>query len=108
TDSPNAAFDVTGMRPGPGLTPQQLTVTTGLADPNLESDAMDAYERLLLDVMRGDQTLFARADEVDRLWQICAPVLDNPPPALSYERCSWGPEPALALPGPAGWRLADD
>ena len=49
-----------------------------------------------------------RADEVDRLWQICAPVLDNPPTALSYERCSWGPEPALQLPGPAGWRLADD
>ncbi|MCV7074119.1 hypothetical protein H7H73_31415, partial [Mycobacterium rufum] len=38
-----------------------------------------AYERLLLDVMRGDQTLFARADEVDRLWQICQPVLDHPP-----------------------------
>ena len=108
TDSPNAAFDLTSMRPGPGLTPQQLTVTTGVADPNLESDAMDAYERLLLDAMRGDQTLFARADEVDRLWQICAPVLDNPPTALSYERCSWGPEPALQLPGPAGWRLADD
>ena len=108
TGSPHAAFDMTAMRPGPGLTPQQRTVTTGLADPNLESDAMDAYERLLFDAMRGDQTLFARGDEVDRLWQVCAPVLDDPPTALTYERCSWGPEPALRLPGPAGWRLADD
>ena len=76
--------------------------------PRLQGVGGTRYLDLLLDAMRGDQTLFARADEVDRLWQICAPVLDNPPTALSYERCSWGPEPALQLPGPAGWRLADD
>lgn len=108
SDVPHAAFDLTSMQPGAGLQPYPLTVTTGLVSSDRETGAMDAYERLLLDAMRGDQTLFARADEVDRLWQVCAPVLDNPPTALSYEPCSWGPDPALHLPGSAGWRLADD
>lgn len=108
TDSPEAAIDLKTKRPGPGLDLQPWTVTAALTDPEQSPDEMDAYERLLLDAMRGDQTLFARADEVDRLWQVCAPVLDDPPTAQSYERCSWGPDPALQLPGPAGWRLADD
>ena len=36
----------------------------------------DAYERLLLDVMRGDPTLFARRDEVEAAWTIVQPILD--------------------------------
>ena len=57
--------------------------------------------------MRGDQTLFTRSDEVDRLWQICQPVLDAPPSTQSYAKGSWGPDDALALPGERGWRLPD-
>jgi glucose-6-phosphate 1-dehydrogenase len=57
--------------------------------------------------MHGDQTLFARSDEVDRLWQVCQPVLDNPPRPQTYEKGSWGPKPALTLPGARGWRLSD-
>ena len=67
--------------------------------------SQEAYERLLLDVMRSDQTLFARADEVDRLWQVCQPVLDAPPTTHRYAKGSWGPEPSLDLPGPRGWQL---
>jgi glucose-6-phosphate 1-dehydrogenase len=63
-----------------------------------EDDPLEAYERLLLDVMRGDQTLFTRSDEVLRLWEVCQPVLDAPPPVHPYERGSWGPAAALALP----------
>lgn len=55
-----------------------------------------------------DQTLFTRAGEVDRLWQICQPVLDSPPNVASYARGSWGPQEALALAGPDGWRLPDE
>ena len=49
-----------------------------------ESDPLEAYERLMLDVMRGDRTLFISSDEVERLWEICQPVLDRRPalPAL--------------------------
>jgi glucose-6-phosphate 1-dehydrogenase len=78
-----------------------------MARTDHEDDALDAYERLLLDVMRGDQTLFARGDEVDRLWQVCQPVLDHPPSVQPYRKGSWGPESALTLPGPRGWRLPD-
>jgi glucose-6-phosphate 1-dehydrogenase len=45
------------------------------------------------------------SDEVDRLWQICEPVLESPPTAIPYQKGSWGPEEALELPGAAGWRL---
>jgi glucose-6-phosphate 1-dehydrogenase len=105
SDSP--AFDVhlLAKRPGPELTLTPLTFHLDLADEDLGDTPLEAYERLLLDVMHGDQTLFTRADEVDRLWQICQPVLDSPPTIRGYPRGSWGPDEALALPGPSGWRL---
>jgi glucose-6-phosphate 1-dehydrogenase len=56
--------------------------------------------------MLGDQALFTRADGVERLWEISAPLLDNPPPVEPYPPGSWGPEPALArLAAPFHWRL---
>ncbi len=59
----------------------------------------DAYERLLLDVIRGDPTLFTRRDEVEAEWSIVQPVLDvwagpeSPSPYL-YPAGTWGPEEA--------------
>ncbi len=59
----------------------------------------DAYERLLLDVIRGDPTLFTRRDEVEAEWAIVQPILDawasphTPEPDL-YPAGSWGPEQA--------------
>ncbi|MCZ8382068.1 glucose-6-phosphate dehydrogenase [Mycobacterium sp. CPCC 205372] len=96
-------------RPGPDLSlmPVSLHVDLAEADPDGDSP-LEAYERLLLDVMRGDQTLFTRADEVDRLWQVCQPVLDARPPVRPYAEGSWGPDEALALPGVSGWRLPDE
>jgi glucose-6-phosphate 1-dehydrogenase len=55
----------------------------------------DAYERLLLDAMVGDPTLFIRSDEVDQAWQIVDPILDawaEPgTPLASYPAGTWGP-----------------
>jgi glucose-6-phosphate 1-dehydrogenase len=56
----------------------------------------DAYERLLLDAMEGDASLFARADEVEAAWAICDPILkewadSDSPPLLTYEPMCWGP-----------------
>ena len=39
------------------------------------SQSPEAYERLILDTMRGDATLFARNDEVEAAWAICDPIL---------------------------------
>ncbi|HEX2281587.1 MAG TPA: glucose-6-phosphate dehydrogenase, partial [Thermomicrobiales bacterium] len=59
----------------------------------------DAYERLLLDVIRGDPTLFTRRDEVEAEWAIVQPILDvwaDPavPAPFPYVAGSWGPEEA--------------
>ena len=106
-DSPTAAIHLNLKKPGPdmALTCATFALDLGVEDP--EDVPLEAYERLLLDVMRGDQTLFTRSDEVDRVWQVCQPVLDNPPPVQPYEPGSWGPEAALRLPGPDGWHLPD-
>ncbi|HVB02548.1 MAG TPA: glucose-6-phosphate dehydrogenase [Chitinophagaceae bacterium] len=62
----------------------------------------EAYETLLLDVMRGDATLFMRADQVEAAWKIIMPILDSwnarPPMDFpNYAPDSWGPEDAEAL-----------
>jgi glucose-6-phosphate 1-dehydrogenase len=64
----------------------------------------DAYERLILDCMRGDPTLFAREDEVEEAWRFCTAILDgwraHPPDPVNcpnYEAGTWGPEEAHAF-----------
>ena len=61
----------------------------------------DAYERLLIDVVRGDPTLFMRRDEVETAWAWVEPILEvwrerNEPPR-PYAAGSWGPTAAIAL-----------
>jgi glucose-6-phosphate 1-dehydrogenase len=45
----------------------------------------DGYETLLLDIMRGDQTLFVRSDFLELSWKLYEPVLKAPPPVHSYQ-----------------------
>jgi glucose-6-phosphate 1-dehydrogenase len=108
SDSPQFKVDLVAKRPGPELDLMPLHLRVDVGDEDPDDTPLEAYERLLLDVMRGDQTLFTRADEVDRLWQVCQPVLDNPPTAHPYPQGSWGPEQALELPAPHGWRLPEE
>ena len=65
--------------------------------------APEAYERLLLDVMIGDTTLFIREDEVDAAWQIVQPVLDGIAeglvPVRRHAAGTWGPPAADAIVG---------
>ena len=67
--------------------------------------ALDAYERLIHDVMVGDRTLFTSSEAIERLWEISQPVLEDPPPVCSYEPGSWGPPEADALIAPRRWHL---
>ncbi len=62
----------------------------------------EAYERLLLDVMLGDQSLFTRTDEVESAWRFITSLLDawkrpDAPPPVNYVAGSWGPHEADAL-----------
>jgi glucose-6-phosphate 1-dehydrogenase len=51
----------------------------------------DAYERLLDDVMDGQQQRFARPETIEREWRIVTPILDLPSAPLPYESGTWGP-----------------
>jgi glucose-6-phosphate 1-dehydrogenase len=73
------------------------------------SQSPEAYERLILDTMRGDATLFARNDEVEAAWTIVDPILEawrsQPGPLPQYEPGSSGPAEADALMEPGSrWR----
>jgi glucose-6-phosphate 1-dehydrogenase len=57
----------------------------------------DAYETLLLDVLKGDQTLFVHADETEAAWQLYAPLLDRRVEPVPYAAGTWGPPEAEAL-----------
>ena len=70
----------------------------------------DPYERLLLDALVGDPTLFLRTDEVMQAWRIVAPILEawakDDPPIAPYRAGTWGPVDADALVARDGrrWR----
>ncbi len=62
----------------------------------------EAYERLLLDAIQGDASLFMRSDEIERAWAIVDPLVaavEQPeaPTPSNYERGTWGPHCADAL-----------
>ena len=67
-----------------------------------KADPPEAYETLLLDVMRGDATLFMRADQVETAWKVLEPVLEiwqavSPVDFPNYPAGTWGPEDAETL-----------
>ena len=72
----------------------------------------DAYERLLMDVVRGNQTLFMRRDEVEAAWSWVDPILDawdaNPEPPKPYTSGTWGPSASIALVERAGRTWHED
>jgi glucose-6-phosphate 1-dehydrogenase len=73
------------------------------------SESPEAYERLILDVMRGDATLFTRNDEVEAQWRVCDPILrawaTTPGPLPQYEAGSHGPPEADSILRPGHrWR----
>ena len=72
------------------------------------SQSPEAYERLIMDTMRGEATLFARDDEVEAAWAICDPILEAwskmPGPLPKYPAGSSGPAEADELILPDTWR----
>ncbi len=70
-------------------------------------DELEAYERLLHDAMLGERTLFNRADGVERLWEVAAPLIDAPPPVRPYAPGTWGPPGTDELLGSRHWYLPD-
>jgi glucose-6-phosphate 1-dehydrogenase len=107
SDDPKVQIDVLAKVPGPGMNLGAASLKLDV-DETFGQDGLEAYERLLHDVMCQDRLLFTRSEQIERLWQICEPVIENPPDPLPYAQDSWGPEAALKLPIEPGWRLPDD
>jgi glucose-6-phosphate 1-dehydrogenase len=105
---------VTIKEPGPGGmrlvdVPLDMTFADALGDEARE--APDAYERLIMDVIRGNQTLFMRGDEVEAAWEWVDPIIAgwerrNDVPKL-YDPSSSGPDDALMLLHRDGRRWRD-
>lgn len=88
----------------PGTSLRTRTVDMSFRyDTAFGQPSTDAYSRLLVDAMLGDQTLFTRGDEVEAAWRILTPLLEvwdapAPPDAIPfYEAGSWGPVEAELL-----------
>ena len=80
-------------------------------DEEFGAEPAEAYQRLLLDAMAGDPTLFIRSDEVHQAWRIVEPILnawksDDASPLCRYPAGSWGPRDADLLLAREGdrWR----
>ncbi len=88
-------------RPGPHIRLGQADMRFRYQEA-FKAPPPEAYETLLLDVMRGDATLFMRADQVEAAWSVISPVLDvwatvRPPDFPNYSAGTWGPEAAETL-----------
>ncbi len=87
--------------PGPGgMRLKHLPLDMSFAE-NFEHRSPDAYERLLLDVIRGNQTLFMRRDEVEEAWKWIDPIFEaweeTSHPVSNYTAGTWGPSQSIAL-----------
>jgi glucose-6-phosphate 1-dehydrogenase len=112
------------IQPNEGISLQMTAKKPGFSDElqpvnmdfcyqsSFDGNNPDAYERVLVDAIAGDQTLFATSDEVLRSWEILEPVIDTwessgTKPAL-YEHGTWGPDEALELAKSFGCEWLDD
>jgi glucose-6-phosphate 1-dehydrogenase len=98
-------LQMSGKRPGDGLD----IVDVGLefdAGESHDTDAPEAYERLLGDAFAGDRTLFTSGAEVEAQWAVISPLLDTRPTPVRYAPGSEGPDAAADLPARDGrrWR----
>ncbi len=99
----------------PGVTQETKSVDMEFHYPSTFGGARlpDAYERLLIDAINGDPSLFTRSDEIERAWSLVDPVLEawdnsaNAPSLGLYRKGSWGPPAAEAFIKQDGrvWRL---
>jgi glucose-6-phosphate 1-dehydrogenase len=93
--------------PGPTMKLGRAQFKFDYGDAFVAADQLEAYERLIHDALMGDRTLFTRADGIERLWEVSAPVLTEPGPIHFYERGSWGPGPVHGLIPFGRWHLPE-
>jgi glucose-6-phosphate 1-dehydrogenase len=97
-------FKISAKPPGPKVQVQSVNMDFSYGS-SFGVEAPEAYERLLLDAMKGDATLFTRNDEIEQAWDLLENIFASwngsggiqPPPVYGYEAGSWGPAAADEL-----------
>ena len=91
------SLQVEAKEPGPDLKISPVTLDFKYHEV-FGGEPPEAYERLLLDAIHGDATLYARGDWIEQAWKLTQPILDHwaktPGPLPQYESGSWGPTEA--------------
>jgi glucose-6-phosphate 1-dehydrogenase len=98
------ALKISAKPPGPQVRVQQVSMQFDYST-SFGQQPPEAYERLLLDAMRGDATLFTRSDEIEQAWDLLAPLqniwsgegVSRKPPVHGYDAGTWGPSAADEL-----------
>ncbi len=97
------SFKISAKPPGPKVAIQSVNMDFSYGT-SFGVEPPEAYERLLLDAMKGDATLFTRNDEIEQAWDLLENVFKSwsgegtqPPPVYGYESGSWGPPAADEL-----------
>lgn len=108
---PDEGIDLTfsAKRPGMQLDLHPVNFAFDYGD-SFQTELPEAYERLLLDALRGDATLFMRSGELEAAWEFVTPILEAwqapSPPIAIYSAGTWGPPEADRLIDEnfGGWR----
>ena len=80
----------------------KLSMQFSTQETDRAGDILEAYERLIMDAMRDDHTLFTTAEGIESLWERSEPLLQNSPPVKPYAPGTWGPNAihqSLRTPG---------
>jgi glucose-6-phosphate 1-dehydrogenase len=97
TLQPNEGFDLSFDVKKPADTIQLQTEKLNFLYKDAFGPLPEAYETLLFDIMRGDQTLFVRNDEAELSWKRLQPLLTENIPIYPYDAGEWGPSEADTL-----------
>ena len=104
-ESARLSLSFYGKRPGPGMRLDKQSMQFSSSEVEHHGESLEAYERLILDALTGDATLFSTAEGIERLWEVSEPLLESPPDVLPYSPGSWGPKEIHELIEPNRWRL---
>ncbi|HVB70604.1 MAG TPA: glucose-6-phosphate dehydrogenase [Acidimicrobiales bacterium] len=91
--------------PGPRMRLDAAEMTFKYRDSFQAAHNLEAYERLILEAMLGNRAFFTRSDGIERLWEVAAPLLADPPPVEPYAQGSWGPPSMERIVAPIEWCL---
>src|ERR1700744_636768 len=104
-ESSRVSLSFYGKRPGMGMVLDKASMQFSLEETDYRDDTLEAYERLIRDAMAGDHTLFTSARDMERLWEVSAPLLEEGPAVKPYPPGSWGPTEIGGLIAPPNSRV---